>query len=104
MASERVEGIKVALTKNAMEATSYNQDFGDAKEEVEVAYEGPPIEVGFNARYLLEVLGVVDANEIWMELKDEGSPAILRPAVSSEKTSPFIGPNDQLFIIMPMRI
>jgi len=71
---------------------------------VEVAYEGPPIEVGFNARYLLEVLGVVDANEIWMELKDEGSPAILRPAVSSEKNSSFIGPNDQLFIIMPMRI
>ena len=104
MASERVEGIKIALTKNAMEATSFNQDFGDAKEEVEVAYEGPPIEVGFNARYLLEVLGVVDANEIWMELKDEGSPAILRPAVSSEKNSPFIGPNDQLFIIMPMRI
>jgi DNA polymerase-3 subunit beta len=104
MASERVEGIKIALTKNAMEATSFNQDFGDAKEEVEVAYEGPPLEVGFNARYLLEVLGVVDANEIWMELKDEGSPAILRPAVSSEKISPFIGPNDQLFIIMPMRI
>ena len=104
MASERVEGIKIALTKNAMEATSFNQDFGDAKEEVEVAYEGPPLEVGFNARYLLEVLGVVDANEIWMELKDEGSPAILRPAVSSEKNSPFIGPNDQLFIIMPMRI
>jgi DNA polymerase III subunit beta len=104
MASERVEGIKVALTKNAIEATSFNQDFGDAKEEVEVAYEGPPIEVGFNARYLLEVLGVVDANEIWMELKDEGSPAILRPAVSSEKNGPFIGSNDQLFIIMPMRI
>jgi DNA polymerase III subunit beta len=104
MASERVEGIKIALTKNVMEATSFNQDFGDAKEEVEVAYEGPPIEVGFNARYLLEVLGVIDANEIWMELKDEGSPAILRPAVSSEKNSPFIGPNDQLFIIMPMRI
>ncbi len=53
----------------------------------------------------MEVLSVVDANEVWMELKDEGSPAILRPAVSgSEKTSPFIGPNDQLFIIMPMRI
>jgi DNA polymerase III subunit beta len=104
MASERVEGIKIALTKNALEATSFNQDFGDAKEEVEVAYEGPQIEVGFNARYLLEVLGVVDANEIWMELKDEGSPAILRPVVTSEKSSPFIGSNDQLFIIMPMRI
>ena len=104
MASERVEGIKVALTKNALEATSFNQDFGDAKEEVEVAYEGPPIEVGFNARYLREALNEIDAGEVWMELKDEGSPAILRPVGSSEKTSPSIGPNDQLFIIMPMRI
>jgi DNA polymerase III subunit beta len=104
MASDRVEGIKVALTKNALEATSFNQDFGDAKEEVEVAYEGTPIEVGFNARYLREALNEVDGSEVWMELKDEGSPAILRPVGSSEKTSPLIGPNDQLFIIMPMRI
>ncbi len=104
MASERVEGIKISLRKNMMEGSSFNQDFGDAKEEIEVAYEGPPLEVGFNARYLLEVLNVVDTSEVWMELKDEGSPAILRPVGSSEKTSPFIGPNDQLFIIMPMRI
>jgi len=104
MASERVEGIKVALRKNTMEGTSFNQDFGDAREEVEVVYEGPPIEVGFNARYLLDVLTVVDTPHVWLEVKDEGSPAILRPAGSSEKTSPFIGPNDQLFIIMPMRI
>jgi DNA polymerase-3 subunit beta len=87
-----------------IEGSSFNQDFGDAKEEVEVAYEGSSLEVGFNARYLLEVLNVVDTNEVWMELKDEGSPAILRPVGSSEKTHPFIGPNDQLFIIMPMRI
>ena len=104
MASEKVEGIKLSLRKNMMEGSSFNQDFGDAKEEIEVAYEGPPLEVGFNARYLIEALNVVDTNEVWMELKDEGSPAILRPVGSSEKTSPMIGPNDQLFIIMPMRI
>ncbi len=104
MASEKVEGIKLSLRENMMEGSSFNQDFGDAKEEIEVAYEGSPLEVGFNARYLLEALNVVDTNEVWMELKDEGSPAILRPAGSSEKTSPVIGPNDQLFIIMPMRI
>jgi DNA polymerase-3 subunit beta len=110
MASERVEGIKVALTKNAMEATSFNQDFGDAREEVDVVYEGTPIEVAFNARYLLDVLREVDTSEVWMELKDEGSPAILKPlfpeasAGSSDKSTHFIGSNDQLFIIMPMRI
>jgi DNA polymerase III subunit beta len=106
MASERVEGIKLSFRKNTMEGSSFNQDFGDAREEVEVAYEGPPLEIGFNARYLIEVLNVVDTNEVWMELKDEGSPVVLKPLSSeaSEKTTPFVGTNDQLFIIMPMRI
>jgi DNA polymerase-3 subunit beta len=45
MASEKVEGIKLSLRKNVMEGSSFNQDFGDAKEEVEVAYEGSSLEV-----------------------------------------------------------
>ena len=110
MASDRVEGIKLSLKKNVVEGSTFNQDYGDAREEVEVIYEGSPLEVGFNARYLIEALNVVDTSEVWMELKDEGSPAIMRPfsseasAVAPEKTSSSVGANDQLFIIMPMRI
>lgn len=110
MASDRVEGIKISLKKNAMEGSTFNQDYGDAREEVEVAYDGAPLEVGFNARYMIEALNVVDTSEVWMELKDEGSPAIMRPfspeasGVASEKTPSSVGSNDQLFIIMPMRI
>jgi DNA polymerase-3 subunit beta len=110
MASERVEGVKISFKKNMIEGSTFNQDFGDAREEVEVAYEGPSLEIGFNARYLIEALNAVDTGEVWIELKDEGSPAIMRPfslevsAGSSEKTYPFAGPNDQLFIIMPMKI
>jgi DNA polymerase-3 subunit beta len=98
MASERMEGIKLSLTKNSVEMSSYHQDFGDAKEETEVAYEGPPLQVGFNARYLMEALNVIDTDEILMELKDEGSPGILRPP------SPISEPPHQLCIIMPMRL
>ena len=97
MASERVEGIKVSLNKNIMEISSYHQDYGDAKEEVEVVYEGPPLEMGFNARYLLEALNVMDTKEIVMELKDEGSPGIIKPPSSQDALH-------QLCIIMPMRI
>jgi DNA polymerase-3 subunit beta len=97
MASERVEGIKLSLNKNLLELSSYHQDFGDAKEEVDVVYEGPPLEIGFNARYLMEALNVIDTDEVTMELKDEGSPGIIKPQVSSE-------PSDQICIIMPMRI
>jgi DNA polymerase-3 subunit beta len=98
MASERMEGVKFSLKKNSVEMSSYHQDFGDAKEEVEVIYEGPPLQVGFNARYLIEALNVIDAEEILMELKDEGSPGILRPSSLTP------GLSDQLCIIMPMRL
>jgi DNA polymerase-3 subunit beta len=97
MASERVEGVKFSLRKNSVELSSYHQDFGDAKEEVEVVYEGPPIEIGFNARYLMEALNVIDTGEVVIELKDEGNPGIIKPLSSIE-------PSNQFCIIMPMRI
>jgi DNA polymerase-3 subunit beta len=80
-----------------LELSSYHQDYGDAKEEVEVAYEGPALEIGFNARYLMEALNVIGMDEVIMELKDEGSPGILRPVSTTE-------PSNQICIIMPMRI
>jgi DNA polymerase-3 subunit beta len=98
MASERMEGVKFSFKKNLVEMSSYHQDFGDAKEEVEVVYEGPPFQVGFNARYLIEALNVIDAEEVLMELKDEGSPGILRPSSLAP------GLSDQFCIIMPMRL
>jgi DNA polymerase-3 subunit beta len=97
MASERVEGIKFLVKKNSVELSSYHQDFGDAKEEVEVSYEGPSLEIGFNARYLMEALSVMDMEDVVMELKDEGSPGIIKPQSVTE-------PSNQLCIIMPMRI
>jgi len=97
MASERVEGIKFLVKKNFVELSSYHQDFGDAKEEVEVSYEGPSLEIGFNARYLMEALSVMDMEDVVMELKDEGSPGILKPQSVTE-------PSNQICIIMPMRI
>jgi len=98
MASERIEGIKLALKKNGIEMFSTHQDFGDAKEEVEVVYEGPSLQVGFNARYLMEALNAMEAEEVFMELKDEGSPGILKPATAAP------GLSSQLCIIMPMRL
>jgi DNA polymerase-3 subunit beta len=98
MASERMEGVKLSFGKNSVEMSSTHQDFGDAKEEVEVVYEGSLLQVGFNARYLIEALNVIDTEEIIMELKDEGSPGILRPSTSA------IAFSNQFCIVMPMRL
>jgi DNA polymerase-3 subunit beta len=97
MASERVEGVKFSFKKNFIELSSYHQDFGDAKEEIEVVYDGSSFEIGFNARYVMEALNVIDTREVLMELKDEGSPGIIKPSSS-------VQPSNQLYIIMPMRI
>ena len=97
MATDRVEGIKFSLKKNILELSSYHQDFGDAREEVEVFYEGPSLQIGFNARYLIEALNAIDAHEVLMELKDEGGPGILKPSSPPQSSS-------QICIIMPMRI
>jgi DNA polymerase-3 subunit beta len=98
MASERMEGVKFSVTANSVEMSSTHQDFGDAKEEVEVVYDGIPLQVGFNARYLIEAFNVIDTKEVLMELKDEGSPGILRPSSSTP------GFSNQISIIMPMRL
>ena len=97
MASERVEGVKFSVKKNLVELSSSHQDFGDAKEEVEVSYEGPSLEIGFNARYLMDALSVMDVEDVVMELKDEGSPGIIKPQSVTE-------PSNQICIVMPMRI
>ena len=97
MASERVEGVKLSIKPESIECSSYNQDFGDGRDEVEATYGGPALEVGFNSRYLMEALTVIDTEEVVLQLKDEGSPGMIRPASPAE-------PPDQLCIIMPMRI
>ncbi|NWG04022.1 MAG: DNA polymerase III subunit beta [Syntrophaceae bacterium] len=98
MASERVEGVKLSLKKNSIEMSSYHQDYGDAQEELEAVYEGPPLQVGFNARYLMEALNAMNTEEVLMELRDEGSPGVLKPTSTAPKAF------NQLCIIMPMRL
>lgn len=97
MISERAEGVKLSIQPNSMELSSNHQDYGDAKEEIDIQYDGTPMEINFNARYLMEALQSFDTDEVVMELKDEGSPGILRPDLSPSLSQ-------QLSIIMPMRI
>ncbi len=97
MATEKGEGVKLSIQKDWLEVTSYHQDYGDAKEEVDILYKGTPLNIGFNVRYLMEALHSMDSQEVLMELKDEGSPGIFKP-------STFTTIANQLCIIMPMRI
>jgi DNA polymerase-3 subunit beta len=74
--------------------TAQSGDFGRAYEELEVVREGDDIEIVFNARYLLDVLGVLEGDGLYLELTESLAPAVVRP----------IEDGDYLMVIMPMQL
>src|SRR5436190_1082449 len=95
LSSERYKGIKMEFLDGKISISANNPDLGEAVEEIEVEYNGKPITIGFNARYLLDVLGVLsDENDVTIELKDELSPSIVRNP----------GNEGYLYVLMPMRL
>ena len=70
-------------------------DLGEAVEDIDAEYRGKTISIGFNARYLMDVLGVLSGEgEIEIELKDELSPSVIRKN----------GVDGYLYVLMPMRL
>lgn len=94
LSSEKFKGIKFAIHQNTLEISSSNPELGEAREELDITYDGEDITSRFNARYLIDVLLVLDDNNIMLLLKDEMSPAIIKPAAT----------DDFLSVVMPMRL
>lgn len=74
--------------------TSTNPQFGDAREEVETAYEGEPFKVAFNAGYFLDALRAMEGDEVLLSVTDSMAPCLLRSDTDT----------GLLCVIMPMRI
>ena len=74
--------------------TSSNPELGDAREELDIEYDGPELSVGFNARYVLDILQVQDQDSICMILKDNLSPGLVQP----------VDEDGYLAVIMTMRL
>lgn len=94
VSAEKTRGVRLALKPGVLEVSTTNPDLGEAKEEIEADYTGRPLAVGFNARYLLDFLGAVDADIVVLDLTDETSPGLLKGA----------GVEGHLGVVMPMRI
>lgn len=95
LSSERYKGVKIDLKDGKLLISANNPDLGEAVEEIEVEYGGKPLTVGFNARYLMDVLGVFrEGVEVELEVKDEVSPSVMRSA----------GDDGYLYVVMPMRL
>jgi len=94
LSSEKSRGVKVLLKNGSMEVSSSNPELGDAREDIEINYEGPEVSIGFNARYLLDILQAQGGEKVLLQIKDNLSPGLLRSA----------GDDDFLAVVMPMRL
>ncbi len=94
VAQERSGGFRLALDDGQMELHAQNPDLGEATERIPIEYQGDRFETGFNARYMLDALAATASKELVLDLRDELTPAQIRPADSP----------DQVSVIMPMRL
>lgn len=94
LSPDKAQGVRIDLTSGTMALTANNPDLGEAREELEVDYDGDALKIGFNFRYLLDVLSVLGDDEIELELTDELSPGVIRS----------VGSEGYRAVIMPMRI
>jgi DNA polymerase III subunit beta len=94
LSNEKFRGIRLNFKNNLLVAVAHNPEQEEAEEEIEVEYGGDPIEVGFNVSYLLDVLGVLRAETVRLDLIDANSSCLLRdPDDDSSR-----------YVVMPMRL
>ena len=100
LSSDRTtNAVKLELLKDSLRVSSQNPDLGEAREDIPVVYDGAPLQIGFNARYLMDVLQVLDTPQVRLELCDELSPGVLKPAaVEGAPEARYTA------VVMPMRI
>jgi DNA polymerase-3 subunit beta len=94
IASEKTRAVKMALERDKITLSVTSPENGTAAEEVSGDYTSLPFEIGFNARYLLDILGQIEGDSVEIHLADAAAPTLIRE-------------NDKapaLYVLMPMRV
>jgi DNA polymerase III subunit beta len=94
MAAERSRSIKLSMEDGKVVLAVNSPETGTATEEVEADYTSDPMEIGFNAKYLLDIAGQIGAGEARFEFADSASPTLVRDG----------GDPNALFVLMPLRV
>jgi DNA polymerase-3 subunit beta len=94
ISTEKSRAVKLALSKGVLVLSVSSPDAGSATEEIEVGYNGDPLEIGFNARYLLDITQQISGESTQFVMNDAASPTIIRE----------VGDSSALYVLMPMRV
>lgn len=94
LADEKSKMVRFEIKSGLMTLVSDGTELGNATEEIEIQYKGEDVSIGLNARYILDILNVVDDAEVVMNLKDENHSCMM--TVDQDQ--------DYMSIVMPMRL
>ena len=94
MSRERASAVRVDIGEDKLIVSSSNPDLGEAREEVAIDYKNDKLSLGFNARYVIDVLGAMVSEKVILELQDPLSPVLVKED----------GNDNYKCVIMPMRI
>ena len=92
--SSETRGVKIAASKDGITITSDNPDLGEVREELEAEYAGDAIAIGFNPKYVVELLSQMASDQVTLSLGGELDPGLFKPLAG----------DDYLGVVMPMRI
>jgi DNA polymerase III subunit beta len=94
IASEKTRAVKISLDRDKVTLSVTSPENGLATEELAADYGADGLEIGFNARYLLDILGEIDGDTVEVHLADAAAPTLLR---ENDKSN-------ALYVLMPMRV
>jgi len=94
LSSDKGRAVKLSITDGRLTLSVNNPDSGSASEEIPVEYGFDPLEIGFNARYLLDISGQLESGTAEFQLADPGSPTMIRDGKDASA----------LYVLMPMRV
>jgi DNA polymerase-3 subunit beta len=94
IASEKTRAVKMAVDRDKITLSVTSPENGTASEEVPGDYSAQPFEIGFNARYLMDILHQIDGDLVEVHLADAAAPTLIR----ENDTAP------ALYVLMPMRV
>ncbi|AOF96266.1 DNA polymerase III subunit beta [Sphingobium sp. SA2] len=94
IATEKTRAVKMSLDRDKITLSVTSPENGTAAEEVPGAFQGEGFDIGFNARYLLDILGQIDSDLVELHLADAAAPTLIRENDASPA----------LYVLMPMRV
>jgi DNA polymerase-3 subunit beta len=97
VASDQTHRVRLGFGAGNLKFTVSTPDLGEAHDEMAVSYDGEPLEIGFNANYLLEILKYIPTDEVRLTMKAPERAATLEPAGWDD-------PASYLCLVMPLRL